>query len=237
MRIHLIEHETEICPRTNIFFWAAKNGHQVEQTFIFRGQKPPSLDAFDWLMIMGGSQHVYEMDKNPWLVPEKQLLKDTLSAGKMVLGICLGAQLLADALGGRVFPNRHREIGWHEVTLTSLGRESYLFQNVPDQFVTFHWHSDHFSLPQECSRLGCSRISSNQAFSCDGMPAVGLQFHPEYTVDMIRNSSRTTDKWTPGPFVAGKKAILSQMEKMPDTYCLMENLLDNMLREFRTKKS
>jgi len=221
--------------RTNIFFWAAKNGHQVEQTFICRGRKPPSPDAFDWLMIMGGPQHANEMDKNPWLVSEKQLLKDSLSAGKMVLGICLGAQLLADALGGRVFPNSHREIGWHEVTLTSSGRESALFQNVPDRFVSFHWHSDHFSLPRECSRLGSSRISPNQAFSCHGLPAVGLQFHPEYTLDMIRNSGRTTDEWHPGPYVAGKEAILAQTAEIPDTYWLMEKLLDNMLREFWKK--
>jgi len=231
MRIHLIEHDPEDFSRTNISFWAADKGHLLHQTYICNGEPLPSPDDFDWLMVMGGSQHAW--DENSWLQPEKQLVADTLARDKLFLGICFGAQLLAGTLGGRLFANPHTEIGWHEVTLSRPGQDSFLFKNVPASFVTFHWHSDHFSLPPSCTRLAFSKATENQAFVCKDRPAVGLQFHPEYTREMVAYyADANRQLWKADEFVSPAEEILARTEKIRDTYWLMEILLNNMVEEF-----
>ena len=152
---------------------------------------------------------------------------------KIILGICFGAQLVAEVLGGRVFPNEHREIGWYRVNLTPEGEKSFLFAGVQKTFVTFHWHSDQFSLPPGCTRLAYSEPTLNQAFICKNRPIACLQFHPEDTRDLIRYYAREKSKdWIPDRYVQGKEVVLQQTEEIRDTYWLMEAMLDNMDREF-----
>ena len=235
MRIQLIEHDDEDFSRTNISFWAAQKGHRINQTFICNNEKLPSVDSFDWLMIMGGSQHAWDEEGNSWLRGEKEFLDRALAGGKIILGICFGAQLLAEALGGTLFPNQHKEIGWHEVTLNRAGRKSFLFHNVPQSFVSFHWHSDHFSLPAECTRLANSGATENQAFICDGRPLAGLQFHPEYTREMVRYyAAEHSQDWMPEEFVCSGKEVLARTNHIADTHWLMETLLNNIENEFST---
>jgi GMP synthase-like glutamine amidotransferase len=233
MRIQLIEHDPEDFSNTNISSWAAAKGYRVHQTYICNGEDLPPLDAFDWLMVMGGSQHVWDEPGNPWLREEKAFVRDALAAGKTVVGICFGAQLLAEALGGRVFPGRNKEIGWHEVLLNREGRESFLFQNIPASFISFHWHADHFSLPEDCVRLASSKAYENQAFISNDRPIVGLQFHPEYTREMVVYYAREhSQDWLPDVFVSSKDDILAKTEEIPGTYWLMERLLNNMQQAF-----
>jgi GMP synthase-like glutamine amidotransferase len=233
MRIQLIEHDNEDFSRTNISFWAAKKGHRVSQIFVCNNEDLPPVESFDWLMIMGGSQNAWDEEGNPWLQKEKAFLGEALGKGKIILGICFGAQLLAEALGGKLFPNQHKEIGWHEVFLNREGRESFLFQNVPQSFVSLHWHSDHFSLPSGCTRLAYSKATENQAYICDDRPLVGLQFHPEYTREMVRYYAREhSQDWIPDKYVSSGKDVLARTEEISDTYWLMETLLNNMEQEF-----
>jgi GMP synthase-like glutamine amidotransferase len=233
MRIQLIEHDPEDFSRTNISFWAAAKGHQVNQVYICNNDILPPLDSFDWLMVMGGSQNAWDEQSNSWLRQEKAFVAQAVAQNKLFLGICFGAQLLAEALGGKIFPNEHKEIGWHEVRLNEAGRKSFLFQNVPPSVVTFHWHSDHFSLPGNCTRLACSPPTENQAFVCRERPAVGLQFHPEYTRDMIRYyAAQHSQDWVPDRYVSSGNEVLARTEEMPDTYWLMESLLNNMEQKF-----
>jgi len=233
MRIQLIEHDPEDFSRTNISFWATKKDYPVKQTYVCNNEDLPAIDSFDWLMVMGGSQHAWDEQKNSWLQEEKAFVGEALAKGKLFLGICFGAQLLAEALGGRIFPNEHKEIGWHEVSVNREGQESFLFQNIPASFISFHWHSDHFSLPKNCTRLAASKASVNQAFVCNGRPLVGLQFHPEYTRDMVKYyAAEHSQDWVPDEFVCGKDEVLARTAEIPDSYWLMETLLDNMVREF-----
>jgi GMP synthase-like glutamine amidotransferase len=237
MRIQLIEHDPEDFSRTNISFWATAKGHQVKQTFVCNNEQLPALDSFDWLMVMGGSQNAWNDQGYSWLQEEKAFVSETLSRGKLYLGICFGAQLLAEALGGEIFPNEHKEIGWHEVSLNRQGRESFLFQNVPSSFITFHWHSDHFALPDNCTRLASSPPTKNQAFVWSERPAVGLQFHPEYTRDMIRYyAGEHSLDWEPDRYVGSGKEVLARTEEIPDTYWLMETLLNNIEKEYAPYK-
>ncbi len=233
MRIQLIEHDPEDFSRTNISLWAAKKGYRVNQTYVCNNEELPPVDSFDWLMVMGGSQQAWDEGASPWLQEEKAFLSDTLAAGKIILGICFGAQLLAEALGGKLFPNPQKEIGWHEVSLTREGQESFLFQDIPSDFVTFHWHSDHFSLPRSCTRLAGSKATENQAFVDQDRPLVGLQFHPEYTRDMVTYFAREhSQDWTSDAHISTKDEVLARTKEIPDTYWLMETLLNNIQQEF-----
>jgi len=233
MRIQLIEHDPQDFSRTNISLWAADKGHRVNQIYVCNNEELPPMDSFDWLMVMGGSQHAWDAEGNSWLEKEKDFVNEALTADKIILGICFGAQLLAEALGGKLFPNSHKEIGWHEVSLNREGQESFLFQNISPAFVTFHWHSDHFSLPPGCTRLACSQATENQAFMDKDRPLVGLQFHPEYTRQMVTYYAREhSQDWTSDDYVSTKDEVLARTEEIPDTYRLMETLLNNMAQEF-----
>ena len=233
MRIQLIEHDPEDFSHTNISFWAAKKGYPVKQTYVCNNEDLPAIDSFDWLMVMGGSQHAWDEQGNSWLQEEKAFVAEALAKGKLFLGICFGAQLLAEALGGRIFTNTYKEIGWHEVLVNREGQKSFIFQNIPTTFITFHWHSDHFSLPRNCTRLAESKASANQAFVCNGRPLVGLQFHPEYTREMVTDYAQEhSQDWVPDKFVSGKDKVLARTKEIPDTYWLMETLLNNMEQEF-----
>jgi GMP synthase-like glutamine amidotransferase len=237
MRLHLFEHDPLDLSHTNITVWAQKKGYQISQTYVYNNEKLPLLDDFDWLMVMGGSPHAWEENVNPWLPAEKKFIARVLDAGKIILGICFGAQLLAEALGSKVFPNEQKEIGWYEVTLTPEGQNSFLFKNIPKRFTTFHWHSDHFSLPPGCTRLAFSEPTVNQAYTYKGHPIAGVQFHPEYTRGMVRHFAREEGhEWQPGPFVTAQETVLTQTETLPDTYWLMATLLDNMEKQFVSKK-
>ena len=231
MRVHVIDHDPIGFSRTNVSMWAEKKGYECTKTDVFRMEPLPSLHEFDWLV--GGSQHVWDEATHPWLSNEKDFLAKALTCDKIILGICFGAQLLAEILGGKVFPNNHKEIGWFEVHLTSAGKKSFLFQRVPESFVTFHWHSDHFSLPPGCTRLAFTEPTPNQAFVCRNRPVVGFQFHPEFTLELVRLfSNEYSQEWVPGPYVSGKAAVIAKTKEMSDTYSLMETLLDNMDSEF-----
>lgn len=233
MRLHLLEHDPIEFPRTNITRWAERKGFECRMTEVFAGHQLPALEHVDWLMIMGGSQHAWDEDVNPWLRTEKAFIARALDQGKIILGICLGAQLLAQALGGRLYSNETAEIGWYPVRLTEEGQESFLFRGIPETFVTFHWHSDHFTLPPGCVRLAESPPTPNQAFIRPGLPVAGVQFHPEYTREMVSGHARRYGReWPLGPYSEGEERVLRKTEAMPEPYWLMERLLDNMLETF-----
>ena len=232
MRLHLLEHDPLDYADTNVDRWAAKRGHTVTRTYVCREERLPDLEDVDWLLVMGGSPHAYDEVSNPWLPGEKALVAEALERGTPVLGICFGAQVLAEALGGELYAAGFGEIGWHEVRLTPEGRESFLFRGVPDAFETFHWHVDHFTLPPGCTRLASSRAAPNQAFACRDRPVAGLQFHPECTLELVDFFAREhSEEWVPDRYVMGKEEVLARNQAMRSTYWLMEAVLDNLVRE------
>jgi GMP synthase-like glutamine amidotransferase len=141
----------------------------------------PDLSDLDMLVIMGGPMNIYEYDAHPWLPGEKDFIRACIDGGKAVLGICLGGQLIADALGGEVSRAPFEEIGWYPVELTSEGRQLGAFAHFPDRFVTLQWHGDTFSIPPGAIHAAFSEATPNQAFSYDGERVIGLQFHLEET--------------------------------------------------------
>ena len=129
------------------------------------------------LVVLGGPIGVYEQESYPFLRDELRLIEARLKAGRPVLGVCLGAQLMAAALGARVYPAPAKEVGWAPVALTAAGRESVL-RHVDGGVPVLHWHGDTFDLPAGATLLASTTVCPHQAFSY-GPRALGLQFHLE----------------------------------------------------------
>ena len=143
------------------------------------------MAAYDWLIVLGGPMNVDDEDKHPWLRAEKQFIGAWLKAEKPYLGICLGGQLLAQALGGSVTKNEQREIGFHAVERT--GKDHPALRRWPQDFTVFQWHEDRFSLPEGCKSLLTSPACEHQAFAKDER-TFGFQFHPESTAEWIHGN-------------------------------------------------
>jgi len=157
----------------------------------FEGQPVPGeIGDAAGLIVMGGPQSVYEQAKFPWLRQEMRLLEDALKRGKPVLGVCLGSQLLAAALGANVYPGRQKEIGWQRVTLTDFATRDALFVGEPSSLIGFHWHGDIFDLPRGATLLASSALTAHQAFRY-GKSGYGLLFHLEVTLPQINTMVAT----------------------------------------------
>lgn len=142
------------------------------------------LDGSSGLIVLGGPMNVYETDRYPFLAVEERAIVDAIGAGKPVLGICLGAQLIAKALGASVYPAGEKEIGWHEIRLTEEGMRDGLLRGLSPCETVFQWHGDTFDLPLGAVCLAESQVCRNQAFRFGGS-VYGLQFHLEVTAEMV----------------------------------------------------
>jgi GMP synthase (glutamine-hydrolysing) len=150
----------------------------------------PTIDEADLLIVLGGPMGVYETQAYPFLANEIAILERRLAKNRPTLGICLGAQLMAAALGARVFPGSVKEIGWGKVDLTAEGRNSALLPLAQDGAEVVHWHGDTFDLPSGAVRLASNENYQNQAFAF-GEAALALQFH-------LEADAATLEKWYVG---------------------------------------
>lgn len=201
----------------------AERGHRLEIKRSKRDALPERLpDRYGALVVMGGPQAVYERERNPWLPVELSYVRQAVERGVPVLGVCLGAQIMAEALGGRVFPGAAgREIGWDRITLTEAGRADPLCamllegQPAPDCSV-FQWHGDSFTLPPGAERLASSSRYPHQAFRV-GASAYAFQFHFEVDAEMIaawveRGGDYLREGgFTPEPILTGRETLLEPM--------------------------
>ena len=183
MKIHCLAH-VPFEDAANIGQWAQLRGYPLSYTHFFKDGTLPTLESFDVLAIMGGLMNVYEHDQYPWLVAEKAFIRRAIDAGKKIIGVCLGGQLLADVLGGTVTANAYKEIGWHTIKQTPQATQSKAFSALPTEMMVFQWHGDTFSLPPGAVHLASSNACENQAFQY-GDTILGLQFHMEYSEESI----------------------------------------------------
>lgn len=229
LRIHILMHVPYEGPGC-IEKWAKDHQHELSFSRFFEPVTLPASHMFDWLIIMGGPMSVYEEHLYPWLRQEKEFIQKAIRQKKTIIGICLGAQLLAEVLGAKVYPNTQKEIGWFPVIKLSSKKNENFLALFEDQFSAFHWHGDTFDIPNGCTRLFSSEITYNQAFIYQNN-VLGFQFHLEVTLEslnlMVENgstelaSSNTTQS-------AGE--IYTSAHFLEENNLKMFNLLDYLAR-------
>lgn len=227
MRIHYLQH-VSFEDLANIELWATVREHSISLTKLFMNEVLPSVDQFDCLIVMGGPMNIYEEAKYPWLVREKSFILETIKAGKLVLGICLGGQLIADVLGGKVRKNKFKEIGWYQVTKTAEASESVFFDTLPQKFISFHWHGDTFDIPPGCTRIAESQGCNNQAFEYGGK-VLAIQFHLEsskLSIEKLIDNCR--DEIVDSKYVQSEIEILSKQDYVDEIKSYMEILLNRI---------
>lgn len=136
--------------------------HKITSTKLYNEEINVSPKDIDRLIVMGGPMGIYDDEIYPWLKEEKKFIKEAILSGKTVLGICLGAQLIADALGAKVYKNKYREIGWFPVIKTKEAKDTVLSDVMPDKFEAFHWHGDTFDIPPKAVPIAESEACVNR---------------------------------------------------------------------------
>ena len=224
-RIHVFEHAL-VEGAGKIRDWALAREHDFAATRVDLGELLPDPEGFDLLVIMGGGMNIYQYRDYPWLVGEKRLIRQAIDAGKAVLGVCLGAQMIADVLGGRVVQNPHKEIGWYPVRF--VHREPP-FDAFPKEPVVFHWHGDTFELPAGARRAAESDACPNQGFIY-GDRVVGLQFHIEVTAVAARAFCEGADaELIPARFVQSRAEIERAAPELEAIDAALYRLLDSLV--------
>jgi GMP synthase-like glutamine amidotransferase len=160
-----------------------QRGARLTTVRLDKGESVPDPSPYHMLLVMGGAMNVYQENKYPWLVEETQAIREAVEASQAVLGVCLGGQLLAKALGAHVHLGAATEIGLIQITLTEAGEKDHLFEGL-SQVEAVEWHDDTFDIPAGAVALACSDGCAHQAFRF-GRSAYGLQFHPEVSPAML----------------------------------------------------
>lgn len=207
----------------------AARGDDAVVTRLWENEPLPFCDDFDGLIVLGGPMGVRDVHRHPWLLPERRLMAEAVAAGKPVLGICLGAQQLALALGGGVEEGGSPEIGWFPVHRSSGREAAPLFEDFPETFIPFHWHADRCLPPPGARTVFRSEGADCQAFSF-GSRAAGVQFHLEMTAEGIRDLVKhcPEDLAGEGPFIQSPDVIGGTPRQRRSARRLMESLLDHL---------
>ena len=204
--------------------WLTEQGHTLYCSRLWAGDTLPAVDSFAALIVMGGPMGIYDYGDYPWLVQEKEFLVQVVERDIPVLGICLGAQLLADVLGAEVTANPEKEIGWFPVAATT-DIPGMLTSVLPKEMTVFHWHGDTFSLPDDAVCLYGSTACVNQAFLYK-KHVLGLQFHLETTADSaaaLVENCRT--ELVQAPWIMTEEEMLNREEAFRDINACMHRVL------------
>ncbi len=227
LRIHYLQHVPFEGPGF-IESWALVRNHRLTSTRLYDGQRLPGVEKLDWLIVLGGPMNVYEHDRYPWLAREKRFIGEALHGEKVVIGICLGAQLLANVLGAKVMRNPGLEIGWHTVEKTEQASRSALSGFFPERFPAFHWHGDTFEIPHGAVHLARSSACENQAFAF-GSRVVGFQFHLESTRESVEQLVHNCpEDLSEGPSVQSAAEMLVDLDRFQVINNLMAGFLDGL---------
>jgi len=228
LRIHCFQHvcfEGLGC----ITHWIEQNGHALTTTKFYEEDLIPEPEDYDWLIVMGGPMSVYDEDTFAWLADEKKALKKAMDKNKTVIGICLGSQLIADALGAKVYPNAEKEIGWFEINLTKQAKTEFLpGKHLAEKMMVFHWHGDTYTLPPDSKHLAYSEACVYQAFLYKEK-VLGLQFHLEVTNQSLHEMLHFgKSELISGNYIQSETEILAQTKYMETNHTILFEILNHL---------
>lgn len=224
MKVAIIQHEDSTPPGTTLD-WLELHDISFKTHKLFEKDQFPQINDFDFLIICGGSMNVDQTEKFPWLVEEKKLILEAIQAQKKILGLCLGAQLLAESLGAQV--NRHSvtELGWFPIHFVPDSPVSFSKTNLD----VFQYHSYTFEIPLGAQLLATSTACHNQAFLYKNQ-ILGFQFHPETNLEWAKECAEDPDLPT-GPYCQKSEELINQFEKQSELQKWYFNCLDYMLEQ------
>ena len=225
MNIHYLQHVPHEGPGY-IEEWAKQQNHNLSATKLFEEEHSyPEMTDFDLLIVMGGPMSVFDDEKIPWMQEEKSFVVHAIADGKKVLGICLGAQLIAHLLGAEIKKSPFTEIGWFPVKKTS---QHYMFAHLPDEFTAFHWHGEMFDIPAGAERIFGSEGCENQGFIYYD-EIIGFQFHFETTTDSIEEMlANETIEGAEEKFVQTAEEIKSKKEYTKAINSYLASILEHL---------
>lgn len=225
MRFHILQHVVYEHPGS-ILEWLNSQNYTFNIQLVLENQDFPELHQFDVLIIMGGPMGVHDEHKFTWLSSEKEFISNSIKQNKKLIGICLGAQLIADCLGANVYKNDFKEIGWFPVNTTDVN--SF---DLPGQFTTFHWHGDTFSLPENAILLFKSKACLNQGFLVENQ-ILALQFHPEVNEhllnEMVLNGKNELEDQL---YIQTEEEIVIHTENIKTNQHYLNTILDTFLKK------
>lgn len=227
--VHCLQHSERVRPLT-VVDWAVERGLDLRVVRVDLEPLPP-VEEVERLVVLGGGMNTDEHDEHPWLLDERAFLREVIARDvARVLGICLGSQLIVEAIGGSVQRSPTPEIGWQHVRLTDAGRRSHVFSALPDSFHVMQWHGDEWLLPRDGAALAATSDGcANQAFTA-GPRVSGVQFHPEFTLERTSQlAATTTDDLAPRGWIQSPDTFLAPVERFVQLRELCLQLLDRAL--------
>lgn len=188
--------------------WAKQRGHHTHEVSPYKGEKMPNINDFDLLVVMGGPQSPLEMTRSPYLEDEIILIKQAIIKHKRIIGICLGAQLIGEALGAKTERSPCREVGMHLVELHAEAKFDPIFSFFPDKFDVMHWHSDMPGIPAGATLLASSEGCPRQIFRY-GDRIYGFQCHFELTQELVKGMIKNCpDDLKAGTYIRSEKELI-----------------------------
>lgn len=228
MKISCIKHVPFEGPEA-IATWGENKGHTIEIFNSFEGQLP-DISGTDLLVIMGGPMGVRDTENLPWLANEDRLIREYLEIGKKAIGICLGAQLLASALGATVEKNTQKEIGWFPVQIPEEAKSNPILTGLEGNLPVFHWHGDHFTAPAGSTILFTNRVTPVQGFLHRNQ-VLALQFHLESTeksVELLIENAR--NELDDSPYVSSERDMKADTSAFAeDAHQMLSGILDRFV--------
>jgi GMP synthase-like glutamine amidotransferase len=226
-RIHCFQH-VPFEPAAHVAGWAEEHHYPLTTTHLYNNETPPAPDDYDWLAVMGGPMGIGDTGRHPWLTAEMGAIEAAFGAGKTVVGICLGAQMIAHVLGARVYKHDTNEIGWFPVTLSEAAGRHPLMEDVPESFTAFHWHGETFDLPAGAVPLARSEATPHQMFA-HGPSIVGIQFHLEMTAGVIAAlAEHNADQLVDAPYVQTRDEVLAENTHLQSGHDILDSILSRL---------
>lgn len=230
MRAHFLQH-VPFEGLGSIEAWLRQAEFEVSCTQFFADPRLPNPSDFDLIIVLGGPMSVNDEEELTWLRAEKEFIRKAVHSDIPLLGVCLGAQLIANALGSPVYPGLQKEIGWFPVTKAAQENSAKDYFTFPPEITVFHWHGETFDLPKGAVRLASTPVCANQAFQV-GQRTIGLQFHLEATPHTVKDMVKhCADELVPAPFIQSAETISDASNHFAAINNLMNQILNYLIKK------